>query len=161
MIAEPGEIGVEALRALAGYDGKEIPAAVLSHWKTLPAGQQTEAISLLASRKAWAVDLLKAVAAGMVEKTSLNANTVLRLRAFRDAKLNADIERVWGKVRDTPAELNALIDKMRGELAAGPASFNHGKLVFDNQCGSVISSRAEGIRSARRWTAPAATSSIC
>ena len=108
MIAEPGEIGIEALRALAGYDGKEIPTAVLSHWKTLPAGERTEAITLLASRKAWAVDLLKAVAAGTVEKTSLNANTVLRLRAFKDAKLNAEIERVWGKVRDTPAELNAL-----------------------------------------------------
>jgi len=134
MIAESGEIGVEALRALAGYDGREIPAAVLGRWKTLPPSHLAEAVNLLGSRREWAKELLAAVATGTVEKTTLNANTVLRLRAFKDAKLNADIERVWGKVRDTPAELNQLIDKMRGELAAGPASFNRGKLVFDNQC---------------------------
>jgi putative heme-binding domain-containing protein len=134
MIAESGAVGVEALRALAGYDAKEIPAAVLARWKTLPPGHRTEAVNLLGSRREWAKELFAAVAAGTVEKTSLNANTVLRLRAFKDAKLNADIERVWGKVRDTPAELNQLIDKMRGELATGTASFTRGKVVFDNQC---------------------------
>jgi putative membrane-bound dehydrogenase-like protein len=134
LIVEPGEIGVESLRALAGYDGTEIPSTILSAWKSLPPSHRPEVISLLASRKEWARQLLAAVALGTVDKTALNANTVLRLRAFKDANLNADIERVWGKVRDTPAELNALIDKMRGELAAGPASFSRGKLVFENQC---------------------------
>src|SRR5262245_29890284 len=37
-------------------------------------------------------------------------------------------------MRATPAELNQLIDKMRGELARAPGSFNRGKIVFDNQC---------------------------
>src|SRR5205085_8270043 len=39
-----------------------------------------------------------------------------------------------GQVRDTPAELNALIAKMRGELERGPASFERGRKVFDNTC---------------------------
>ena len=134
LIGEGGDISVEAVRALAGYDGKEIPAAVLAVWPLLLPPQQIEAVNLLASRREWAKDLLAAVAKGTVEKTALNANTVLRLRAFKDAKLNAEIERAWGKVRDTPAELNQLIDKMRGELATGTASFSRGKIVFDNQC---------------------------
>ena len=37
-------------------------------------------------------------------------------------------------MRATPAELNQLIDKMRGELAKAPGSFERGKLIFDNQC---------------------------
>ena len=37
-------------------------------------------------------------------------------------------------MRATPVELNQLIDKMRGELASAPGSFNRGKVVFDNQC---------------------------
>src|SRR5262245_65831286 len=37
-------------------------------------------------------------------------------------------------MRATPAELNQLIDKMRGELAKAPGSFDRGKIVFDNQC---------------------------
>jgi putative heme-binding domain-containing protein len=46
----------------------------------------------------------------------------------------ADIEKVWGKMRDTPAELAALIDKMRDELNNGRASFERGRKVFENQC---------------------------
>jgi putative heme-binding domain-containing protein len=134
LVAEPGDVGAEAVRALVGYGDKDIPAAVLSHWKKLSPAHKTEVVNLLASRKAWAGDLLAAVAAGHVEKTALSANAVLRLRAFKDGTLNADIERLWGKVRDTPAELNQLIDKMRGELSAGPASFARGKVVFENQC---------------------------
>jgi putative heme-binding domain-containing protein len=134
LAGDPGELGLEALRALAGYDGKEVPASVLKQWKSLSPGHRAEAVNLLASRKAWAKDLLHAMHAGTVEKTSLNANVVLRLRAYKDKALDADVEKVWGKVRDTPAELNALIDKMRGELATGTASFSRGKLVFDNQC---------------------------
>jgi putative heme-binding domain-containing protein len=134
LIGESGDVGIEALRALAGFDGKDVTVTVLGRWQSLPPGHRTEAINLLASRRDGARQLLAAVAAGTVEKTSLNANTVLRLRAFKDAKLNADVERVWGKVRDTPAELNKLIDTMRGELAAGPGSFSRGKVVFDNQC---------------------------
>jgi putative heme-binding domain-containing protein len=44
------------------------------------------------------------------------------------------VQSVWGKVRDTPAELNSLIDRMRGELAARPGSFEHGQKVFEFQC---------------------------
>jgi putative membrane-bound dehydrogenase-like protein len=134
LAAEPGDVGVEAIRALALYDTKDVPAAMLRHWKNLSPAQKTEAVNLLASRKAWAGDLLAAVAAGKVEKTALSANAVLRLRAFKDKKIIADIEKVWGKFRDTPVELNKMIDDMRGQLSAGPASFAHGKLVFEAQC---------------------------
>jgi putative heme-binding domain-containing protein len=37
-------------------------------------------------------------------------------------------------VRDTPAELAKLIDRMRGELHAGAGSFERGKKAFDNHC---------------------------
>src|SRR5207245_3604863 len=49
-------------------------------------------------------------------------------------KLVKQIETVWGRFRDTPAELDTLINKMRGQLYAGRGSFARGKIVFDNQC---------------------------
>src|SRR4029078_12429365 len=65
---------------------------------------------------------------------TLNDNTILRIQALKDNKLNAEVEKVWGRIRATPAELNQLIDRLSGELAAAPGSFNRGRLVFDNQC---------------------------
>lgn len=125
----------EACRALAGYDHPGLAASVLGGWKRFSPPVKNEAIQLLAGRKAWAKELLAAVGDKKVSPGDLNVNTILRIRAFKDMALNEQIEKVWGKFRDTPAELNALIDKMRGELNNGPASFARGKLVFDANCG--------------------------
>jgi putative heme-binding domain-containing protein len=128
------ELRAEACRALAGFDAPDLAGPLLAGWAAYPPVLRGEVVQALAARREWARDLLAAVAAGKVEKTALSSNTVLRLRAFKDRRLNADIEKVWGKVRDTPAELTALIDTMRGELAKAPGSFVRGRAVFDNQC---------------------------
>jgi putative heme-binding domain-containing protein len=94
-----------------------------------------EAINVLAGRKDWARELLGAVADKKVPPMDLQNNTILRIRALNDGGLNRQIEAAWGKVRDqTPAEFDALIDRMRGALADGRGSFERGRLVFENQC---------------------------
>ena len=154
------ELRCEACRALAGYESVEVAKAVLGGWKSYSPPLRVEAVNLLAGRKDWAIALLMAVGQKKVPRTDLSDNTILRIRAFRDRRLNKQIEDVWGRVRDTPAELNALINKMRGELSAGPASLR-GRKVFDNQCVNVTNSTAAATRSGRHWTGRHATSSIC
>jgi putative membrane-bound dehydrogenase-like protein len=124
----------EACRALAAYEGVEVARAVVSAWKRYPPALRVEAINLLAGRREWARELLTAVGQKQIPRTDLNDNTILRLRSFRDPKLNEQIETVWGRVRDTPADLNALIDRMRTALYDGPASAERGRKVFENQC---------------------------
>ena len=128
------EIRVEACRALASYDSPELAGSLLEGWKKYPPALRGESVNLLAGRKAWARDLLTAVGKGVVPRTDLNDNTILRIRAFKDTNLNKQIETVWGRFRDSPKELTTLIDKMRGQLYQGQASFTRGKLVFVNQC---------------------------
>jgi putative membrane-bound dehydrogenase-like protein len=125
---------IEACRALAAYDSADIARRLLAGWKSFPPPLRSEAVNLLAGRKTWAKELLTAVGNKTVARTDLNDNTILRIRAFRNPQLNGQIELVWGRFRDTPAELSALIDKMRGQLYQGTGSFARGKLVFDNQC---------------------------
>src|SRR5262249_1640465 len=96
---------------------------------------RVEAVSLLAGRKEWARDLLAAVGSQKVPRTDLTDNTILRIRAFKDRRLDDQIKAVWGRFRETPAELNALIDKVRAHLYEGPGSFERGRKVFENQCG--------------------------
>ncbi|MFN4259282.1 MAG: PVC-type heme-binding CxxCH protein [Gemmataceae bacterium] len=124
----------EACRALAAYAEPDLAAALLAGWKDYPLALQQEVVQLLASRKEWAGPLLAAVGQKHVPRAALTDNTILRIRAFKDATLNQQIETVWGKVRDTPAELAALIDKMRSTLHTQPASFERGRKVFDAQC---------------------------
>src|SRR5207249_2777116 len=128
------QVRAEVCRTLAAYDNPELAGDVLRAWKSYPPALRGEAVNLLAGRKPWATELLAAVGKGSVPRTDLTDNTILRIRAFKDKNLNAQIEKVWGRFRDTPKELNALIDKMRGQLHEGPGSFARGKVVFENQC---------------------------
>lgn len=128
------DIRVEACRALASYENIAIATRLLTSWKTLPERLRGEAVNLLTSRKAWAGELLAAVGKNAVPRTDLHNNNILRILAFKDKKLSLQVETVWGHVRETPASLLALIDKMRGQLHEGPASFERGRKVFDNQC---------------------------
>jgi putative membrane-bound dehydrogenase-like protein len=132
------EVRAEAVRALSAYDSpgvvKDVPAVVLAGWKGYPPEVRVAAVNLLAGRKEWAKALLAAVGDKRVARTDLNNNTILRIRALKDKGLNADIEKVWGVVRDTPAELNALIDKLRLQIDEGRPSFARGQKVFENAC---------------------------
>jgi putative membrane-bound dehydrogenase-like protein len=125
---------IEALRALAGYDRPELAKALLLAWEKLPPSLRTETVNALAGRKDWARELLNAVAAKKLDRRELSDNTIERIRAFRDAELNKLIETAWGRVRETPAELNQVINKMRDELYAAPGSFARGRKVFENNC---------------------------
>jgi putative membrane-bound dehydrogenase-like protein len=131
--AEP-ELRAEAIRALSGFDAPQLAKDLLADWAKYPPALKGEIVQALSGRKDWASELLAAVKAKKVERTNLNDNTILRIQALKDPKLNAEVEAVWGRFRATPAELTALIDKMRNELAAAPGSFARGKVVFDNQC---------------------------
>jgi putative heme-binding domain-containing protein len=128
------ELRVEACRALAGYDDERIAKALLAGWKDYPAPLRNEAVSLLAGRRTSALALLDAVADKRISRADLTDNTILRMRAQKNKDLDTRIKTVWGQFRDTPAELHALIDRMRKELAAGPASFERGRKVFEQQC---------------------------
>jgi putative heme-binding domain-containing protein len=70
-----------------------------------------------------------------IDRSAVTDNTILRIQAFKDAELNRQIEKAWGRTRPTPKELNDLIDKTRASLSEAPASFTRGKLVFENTCG--------------------------
>jgi putative membrane-bound dehydrogenase-like protein len=128
------ELRCEACRALSGYDSPDIAKRILADWKGYPPAVRIEAVNLLASRKEWAHAMLSAVGSKMVPRTDLTDSTILRLRAFKDKQLETRIKEVWGEIRDTPADLAKLLDKMRGELYSGPASFERGRKVFDNTC---------------------------
>jgi putative membrane-bound dehydrogenase-like protein len=132
------EVRAEAVRALAAYDGPQaiqaIPGPVLAGWKGYPPEVRTEAVNLLSGRKEWAKQLLAAVGDNRVPRTDLGNNAILRIRALKDKGLDADVQKVWGAIRDTPAELNALIDKMRVQIDEGRSSFARGQKVFESTC---------------------------
>ncbi|MBM4068186.1 MAG: c-type cytochrome [Planctomycetes bacterium] len=128
------DVRVEACRALGSYEQPEVARDLLARWKALPERVRAEGVTLLTGRKPWAKELLAAVGKKAVPRRDLHDNHILRILAFKDQQLVGQVEKVWGHFRKTPADLQALIDRMRGELHAGRGSFERGRKVFDNQC---------------------------
>jgi putative membrane-bound dehydrogenase-like protein len=131
---EAPRVRAEAARQLAAFDDVRIAEAVVADWKHFPREVRSELVNSLASRKEWARVLLRALGDRKIDRAEVTDNVITRIQAFNDKGLAALIEKHWGRTRPTPKELDALIDKMRTELAGGPASFARGKLVFENQC---------------------------
>jgi putative membrane-bound dehydrogenase-like protein len=127
-------IRCEACRALSGYDHRDMPQKILAGWRTYPPELRVDAVSLLAGRKNWAAALLNAVGKKAVARTDLNDNAILKILAFNDKSLEQQIEKVWGRFRKTPTDLEALINERRRDLHARRASFERGRKVFEAQC---------------------------
>src|SRR5262249_36677454 len=127
-------VRLECARSLRSFDDPSIGKEVVERWPIFTKEVRGEILNSLASRKEWAKELLRGIADKKIDRMDVRNDVIMRIQAHKDKSLLAEIERVWGKMRDTPAELAALIDKMRGELHAGRASFERGRKVFETQC---------------------------
>ncbi|QEL13985.1 PVC-type heme-binding CxxCH protein [Limnoglobus roseus] len=125
---------VEAVRALGGINNKDVAIGLVSNWDKLTAPVRAEVVTVLAGRKEWAAALLSGMQTKIIDRTFVTDNTILKIQALNDKKLNAMIEDVWGRSRPTPDELNKLIDKTRNDINTQPGSFARGAKVFEAQC---------------------------
>jgi putative membrane-bound dehydrogenase-like protein len=136
VLAEPA-LRLPALRGLASYEDEAVPAAVLLHYASFDAEAKAQAVATLASRPAWSKDLLGAIERGAVPRGDLSAFTVRQLTAFGDEELSALIAKVWGAVRESPAEKLALVAKLKAHLgkdALAAADLTAGREVFARTC---------------------------
>jgi putative heme-binding domain-containing protein len=131
----PPELRGEVLRALGGYDSREIPALVIGKWKSLNDSLRTEALTLLTGRRDWADELLSAIAGGRLTRDDLSAPAAQRIASLKDPQLTAKLEKTWGSVRQqTPAEIDDLIKRMRRVVATGKGDAEAGREVFQLKC---------------------------
>jgi putative heme-binding domain-containing protein len=128
------QIRLALLRNLANYDDPSVATLLLDSWNALTPTVRVEVIKTLQKRRAWARSLLEAVARKQLAPSELTSNTVLAIRSFQDAELNRLLEKVWGQVRETPADIEKKIERFRQALTNGRADPERGRLVFEKHC---------------------------
>lgn len=133
-----------ALHALSHFPNDDLARRLLPLWKDAPPEIKRQLIQFAASRKPWAKDLLRAVAAGRIPRTELHDSAILGLRQFNDPELDDLIEKHWGRIRTSPADIAELIDGWRPKLAKLPGDAAKGKLVFAKHCAACHRYDGEG-----------------
>ncbi len=136
-----------AVRGLAEYDHPRTVETILNCYVTFDVDSKRDAIQTLASKPAWAAQLLEAVEAGEVEPSDLNAYAVRQLHSLGSEELTARVRSVWGEVRTTPADKAKLIarykEQLTGEVLAG-ADLSAGRELFNRTCASCHKLFGEG-----------------
>lgn len=136
-LLDDGELRGDAIRALAAIDAPSVPAALLSRYDGLTPPEQLDAVTTLASRAAWAGELLQAVEGGAIPARDLSAFTARQIEAFGDELLRRKLEQVWGAVRPTSEAKQQALAKYAALLAPeglSSADAARGRQVFERTC---------------------------
>jgi putative membrane-bound dehydrogenase-like protein len=128
LVAEPALRGA-AIRALAGFNEPKTPAVVLADWKNYSADERRDVLNTLVSRPAYADALLDAIGDKRIEPAQVSADIVRAMRNLKNDQVAAKITKVWGTIRDTPADRKKLIAQWKNKL-------------FVNQTGDLMLGRA-------------------
>ena len=136
-----------ALEALMNYDDPAIGKVVLRQYQsTLPDehGVRSTAQRLLASRKAWTLALLDDIEASSIEQTSIPLTVVQQIRLQNDPEITRRVEKLWGRVRPSPAEAQQQIERYQSLLRSGRGDLASGKAVFTQNCATCHKLFGEG-----------------
>ena len=129
----------EAVAGLARYDHPQTPTRVLEKLGICAPADRAAVVDLLASRPAYATALLDAVEGGRIEPGEISAFHARQIADFGDQKLTERLGRLWGQVRVSAADKQALIATWKRNLSAeavAAADARHGRAIFVRDCGS-------------------------
>lgn len=136
-----------ALRGLAFYSDPQTPPLILEQYASFRDAEKADAIATLASRPAYALALLEAMAKDRVPRRDLSAFTVRQLLAFKNKDLTERLTKVWGTVRPPSAEKATLLAKYQAMVSPGAlkkADRKQGRLLFSRTCASCHTLFGEG-----------------
>jgi len=133
--AKQAKLQRAALAALANFHDERIPAGLLQAYAAFPPEVQPLAQNLLTSRASSALALLAAIERGRIPATSLPMPIVKKLALHRDLKIDAAVERLWGKsITEAAALVKSERERLTNVLATGHGSPYEGKKLFTASC---------------------------
>ena len=146
------------LLALQRYGDEEIGRRVVKAYPDLLRSDpdvRAAALSLLATRPAWAMDLLNAIArekkpgedfiGRTIDKADVPEHIVRQLKLLNDNSLTAMSNRIWPDLHPaTSPEKNNAIEKVTQVVKSGKGNAGAGHVIFTTRCGSCHRLFGEG-----------------
>ncbi len=132
-LLDDSALGSRAIQGLAAYDDPKTPAALLARYGDFSLEQKRDAVNTLTSRAPYALALLQAIERKQIPAADLAVTGARQLRQFKNKQLDELLAKVWGSLRESPADkqqelarYKALLSPefiARGNVAAGRSLF--------------------------------------
>ena len=136
LLDEP-EFCAVALPLVSRSNDPAVAEKLLAAYPSLGERDRGAAITTLASKPAFARPLVEAIEAKRFLKDEINAAQLRQLRGLDDAAIRAALDRVYGKVNESPAVAKATMARLKTTWAAaaqGSIDHGRGRAVFNKAC---------------------------
>ena len=137
---------LDLLNALQRFGNAEIAGTVLELYPALNAKLRATAQTILTSRKEWSQQLLAAVDKGTLKPEQISPIHLAAIQNHKDAALDALIQKHWGRLRQSPKEIEDKITSVRALLAKGKGDAKAGKELFTIVCATCHTLFGEGAK---------------
>ena len=123
-----------ALSALQHFSDDAIGSTLV---QALPksANLKSRIAGVLASRKAWALELLNVVDAGAIPASDVDRDLLMNLAALQDSTIDSLVHKHWGTIRTSPDEKMAQVNAKWATVKNGPGNAYNGIRVYEESCG--------------------------
>ncbi|MCI0353133.1 MAG: c-type cytochrome, partial [Acidobacteriales bacterium] len=127
-----------ALHALQQFADSRIGLEIVAQWPAFQtdATLRTSALELLSRRKAWSLEMLKAISARTIVKSDVPFDVVERVKRHEDSAVSKLVSQIWGRTRQSPAELRERMAAVAKTLRDGAGDESRGKAIFAATCAS-------------------------
>lgn len=128
-----------SIRAMAAYDDPRIPAELLGRYDKFSEGDRGDVVNTLASRPAYALQLLDAIEKRVVPRGDLSPLVARQLASLNNAAVTERLEKVWGALRPAAEGKAERIAMLKSQLAASDlraADLTKGQSLFTKRCGA-------------------------
>jgi len=146
LVNEPA-LRAAAIRGLAAFNEPKTPTALLAIYASLPENEKRDVLLTLVSRAAFAQPLLAAIAENRVPVRDLSADIARQLRGLNQPDLTAQLDKVWGVTRETPADKLAAKAKYKlliENTAMPKPDTSRGRALFAQTCAACHTLFGEG-----------------
>jgi putative membrane-bound dehydrogenase-like protein len=122
------------IRALGKVGVEGTAPALIKAWRTLPPEARTAAVSVLASRPAWAGRLISAVEKNAIAAADIPLSVRRQLVRIGDKRLRTRIQALLGRERESSAEIRQIISDKKRVMLNGPVDFADGHVQAKQAC---------------------------
>ncbi len=140
-------LNATAARGLALFDDPEIGKSLTSQYRTFHPSERPAVLDTLVSRRSFARALLEAMAANKVPPADLTAFHVRQIKSLNDPELDRRLAEVWGSSRDSRPERQAIVARLKTQLAPDALSGadpGRGRALFKTSCSACHTLYGQG-----------------
>jgi putative membrane-bound dehydrogenase-like protein len=126
-----------AVRGLARFDDAALGEKLARSYRGFHTTERAAVLDTLVSRPTFARALLAELAAGRFPRADVTPFHARQIRSFNDPELTRQLSKAWGELRDSAADKQEFMAKLRAELSTGTlarGNLGQGRLVYNLAC---------------------------